>query len=97
MDDLMQPVAWIMEDQFGERLEWAADAHVGWGNKTFALYTEDQMREYAKKAVVAERAKRKPLTDEEIERVFKEHSGYGGDDFISFTRAIEATHGITLD
>jgi hypothetical protein len=31
-----------------------------------------------------------PLTDENIEQVFKEHAGYGGDDFISFARAIEA-------
>ena len=39
-------------------------------------------------------AQRKPLTDAEIEQVFKEHAGYGGDDFISFARAIEAAHGI---
>ena len=35
-------------------------------------------------------AKRKPLTDEEIELIFRESSGYGGDDFQSFARAIEA-------
>jgi hypothetical protein len=33
---------------------------------------------------------RKPLTDEEIELIFRESSGYGGDDFQSFARAIEA-------
>jgi hypothetical protein len=37
---------------------------------------------------------RKPLTDEQIEQVFKKYAGYGGDDFISFARAIEAAHGI---
>lgn len=35
-------------------------------------------------------AQRKSLTDEQIEQVFKKHAGYGGDDFISFARAIEA-------
>lgn len=30
------------------------------------------------------------LTDDEIEQVFKESAGYGGDDFRSFARAIEA-------
>jgi len=30
------------------------------------------------------------LTDEEIELIFRESSGYGGDDFQSFARAIEA-------
>ena len=34
-----EPVAWVVEDQYGERLEWAGDADVGWGLKTFALYT----------------------------------------------------------
>ena len=34
-----EPVAWIVEDKYGERLEWAADADMGWGNKTEPLYT----------------------------------------------------------
>lgn len=32
----------------------------------------------------------KPLTDEQIEQIFKENAGYSGNDFISFARAIEA-------
>ncbi len=39
-------------------------------------------------------AQRKPLTDEEIENLYKRSAGYGGDDFHSFARAIEAAHGI---
>ena len=35
-------------------------------------------------------AQRKPLTDAQIEQIFKESAGYGGNDFISFARAIEA-------
>ena len=37
---------------------------------------------------------RKPLTDEEIEKLYKRSAGYGGDDFHSFARAIEAAHNI---
>ena len=39
-------------------------------------------------------AQRKPLTDEEIEKLYKRSAGYGGDDFYSFARAIEAAHNI---
>jgi hypothetical protein len=39
-------------------------------------------------------AQRKPLTDEEIEKLYKRSAGYGGDDFHSFARAIEAAHNI---
>jgi hypothetical protein len=39
-------------------------------------------------------AQRKPLTDGEIEKLYKRSAGYGGDDFHSFTRSIEAAHGI---
>lgn len=39
-------------------------------------------------------AQRKPLTDQQIEQIFKENAGYSGNDFISFARAIEAAHGI---
>ena len=42
------------------------------------------------KALESVRQPAVPLTDENIEQVFKEHAGYGGDDFISFARAIEA-------
>ena len=34
-----EPVAWIVEDQSGERLEWASDAHSCHGVPTFPLYT----------------------------------------------------------
>jgi hypothetical protein len=39
-------------------------------------------------------AQRKPLTGEEIENLYKRSAGYGGDDFHSFARAIEAAHNI---
>jgi hypothetical protein len=39
-------------------------------------------------------AQRKPLTDEELEQIFRKSSGYGGDDFQAFARAIEAAHNI---
>jgi hypothetical protein len=39
-------------------------------------------------------AQRKPLTEEEIEKLYKRSAGYGGDDFHSFARAIEAAHNI---
>ena len=61
-----EPVAWIVEDKYGERLEWAADADIGWGNKTEPLYTRPQARE--------------PLTDERIESVrhMRDVQGYDG-------------------
>ena len=34
-----EPVAWIVEDQSGERLEWVSDAHSCHGIPTFPLYT----------------------------------------------------------
>ena len=39
-------------------------------------------------------AQRKPLTEEELEQIFRKSSGYGGDDFQAFARAIEAAHNI---
>jgi hypothetical protein len=39
-------------------------------------------------------AERKPLTDDELEQIFRKSSGYGGDDFQAFARAIEAAHNI---
>ena len=39
-------------------------------------------------------AERKPLTEEELEQIFRKSSGYGGDDFQAFARAIEAAHNI---
>ena len=39
-------------------------------------------------------AERKPLADDELEQIFRKSSGYGGDDFQAFARAIEAAHNI---
>ena len=53
MDDLVQePVAWMSPGK--ERLEFSGKGTV-YGSHTLPLYTEDQMCEYAKKAVEAER------------------------------------------
>ena len=62
-----EPVAWIVEDQIGERLEWASDAHSCHGVPTFPLYTTPP-------------AQRKPLTDERIESVrhMRDVQGYDG-------------------
>ena len=51
MDDLMQPVAYL-DDGLGA-FYWPQEYKKDVGFK--ALYTADQMREYAKKAVEAER------------------------------------------
>ena len=40
------------------------------------------------------KAQRKPLTNDELEQIFRKSSGYGGDDFQAFARAIEAAHNI---
>ncbi len=37
---------------------------------------------------------RKPLTEDEIERLMQTYSGYCQDDFVSVARAIERAHGI---
>jgi DNA-binding SARP family transcriptional activator len=37
---------------------------------------------------------RKPLTEDEIERLIQTYSGYCRDDFVSVARAIERAHGI---
>lgn len=37
-----EPVAWIVEDQHGERLEWAGDVPGCMGLPTFPLYTHPQ-------------------------------------------------------
>ena len=39
-------------------------------------------------------AQQEPLTDAQIEQIFKENAGYSGNDFISFARAVEAANGI---
>ena len=74
-----KPVAWVVEDQYGERLEWAGDADVGWGLKTFALYTRPQTREWV------------GLTDEEIGKAFDDYmEGRFSTGFNGSVRAIEA-------
>jgi hypothetical protein len=35
----VEPVAWVVEDEHGERLEWAGDAHSCHGLPTLPLYT----------------------------------------------------------
>ena len=72
-----EPVAWIVEDQSGERLEWAGDAHSCHGVPTFPLYTSPP----AQRTWVG-------LTDEEITDIWAEASPYYHED--DFARAIEA-------
>jgi hypothetical protein len=38
----VEPVAWVVEDEHGERLEWAGDAHSCHGLPTLPLYTAAQ-------------------------------------------------------
>lgn len=58
MDDLMQPVAWMnpiggfLSARYIDNFASGLDKEI----HNISLYTEDQMREYAKKAVEAERA-----------------------------------------
>lgn len=37
---------------------------------------------------------REPMTEDQLEALYREHSGYSGTDFSSFARAVEAFHGI---
>ena len=68
------------------------------------LFTADQMRAYAEQAVAAERERcahppqqRRPLSDEQINRLDTEaiHGGPDSQYAFSFARAIERAHGIT--
>ena len=47
-----EPVAWIVEDQSGERLEWASDAHSCHGVPTFPLYTSPPTLSLAQRIVL---------------------------------------------
>ena len=89
-----EPVAWIVEDQSGERLEWASDAHSCHGIPTFPLYTSPP-------------AQGKPLTDRElrvIENKIDPTMRWRSSDeegitlypieYYELVRAIEAAHGI---
>ena len=62
-----EPVAWIVEDQSGERLEWVSDAHSCHGIPTFPLYTSPP-------------AQKEPVTDEENEKFSRDVSGFKGAD-----------------
>lgn len=98
MDDLMPEAEKTLKayvDAFGPD-EAAAFDHVGWRTLHTAIVEHlqftDQLREYAKKAVEAE--KRKPLTGDQIKATLalcRNGSIY------EIVRAIEAAHGITLD
>jgi hypothetical protein len=56
---VQEPVAWVVEDEHGERLEWAGDAHSCHGLPTLPLYTTPPA---AQRQWVG-------LTDEEIKTV----------------------------
>jgi hypothetical protein len=58
------------------------------------VYADTLLIVYQRGFADGKAAQRKPLTDEEIEKLYKRSAGYGGDDFHSFARAIEAAHGI---
>jgi len=42
----VEPVAWVVEDEHGERLEWAGDAHSCHGLATLPLYTTPPAAEF---------------------------------------------------
>jgi hypothetical protein len=58
----VEPVAWVVEDEHGERLEWAGDAHSCHGLPTLPLYTNPPA---AQRQWVG-------LTDEEIDVLHRE-------------------------
>lgn len=82
----VEPVAWVVEDEHGERLEWAGDAHSCHGLPTLPLYTTPP----AQSAL-------KPLTDEQIESLLPDDDTPMslGEAFVKFARLVEAAHGIT--
>ena len=60
------------------------------------LYDDDDYANYAEalELLSSEPPQRKPLTDEEIETIAKEHIAVGTRSFEEFARRIEAAHGI---
>ena len=74
-----EPVAWIVEDQSGERLEWAGDAHSCHGVPTFPLYTSPP----AQRTWVG-------LTDEEMDDCWNKLFGTGNYNRRNVYRDIEA-------
>ncbi len=81
-----EPVAWIVEDQYGKRLEWSADSLIGWGNRTQPLYTHPP-----KERAEGEKREWQGLTDEQKLALCKQFP-----DHLTFNaiKAIEAAHGI---
>ena len=82
----VEPVAWVVEDEHGERLEWAGDAHSCHGLPTLPLYTtppaqpasEEDMKVYRaiadnyRKDLAAAQRPWIGLTDEEIDALHRE-------------------------
>ncbi len=58
------------------------------------IFSKDLKGMLERQAATLPAAQRKPLTDEEIEKIYYRFAGYGGDDFLGVARAIEAAHGI---
>ena len=58
------------------------------------VYADTLLIVYQRGFADGKAAQRKPLTEGEIEKLYKRSAGYGGDDFHSFARAIEAAHNI---
>ncbi len=76
-----EPVAWMVYTQDGKSV-CVTDNPADFTdvNRALPIYTSPPARE--------------PLTEDEIERLIQTYSGYGQDDFVSVTRAIERAHGI---
>jgi hypothetical protein len=70
-----EPVAWIMEDDDGERLEWAADVSFLSATPTFPLYTHPPRREW------------RSLSEEEIQSIHDTYHKRMGPQ--EFARAVE--------
>ena len=69
-----------------------SDPIEGWMGEAY----EERLEAFAKLIIEHEAAKRKPLTDEQIEREWQfAHDEEGNIDHHDFARAIEAAHGIT--
>ena len=75
-----EPVAWMCADESLINKGYARFSHVCMGEWKIPVYTTPLQR--------------KPLTDEEIEAIAKEHIAVGTRSFQEFARRIEAAHGI---